>query len=248
MIPYQDTEDLMESFRPIRDVWCAGSDTLKARDIWLENPLQSLDIQSLTKTIADTITTLDQLMFSFNHLPKMQDVIRHIEDILKDFKPYVRLVKALRNPDLKEEHWKSISTVTNIRVEFFPVITLQQCLDMGIAKHIDEIVEISEEATKEYLLVEALRMKVSNEKFMKGLVEEEIIMDIRSIYRKSIEEFLWTIFEDMFEDFDKILYFRSIVKEVIESARVIGFDNVFASMRILIEEHILTKIPYSLRR
>lgn len=234
----------METFKPIRDVWGTASDTLKARDIWFENPLQTLDFQSMNRTITNTMNTLNQLMQSFEHLPKIQDVIQYIESIVDNFKPYIRLVRAMRNPDLKDEHWKRIGLATNIRVEFFPVITLQQCLDMGITKHVDEIVEISEEATREYLLVEALRMKVSNEKFMRNLVDEQIIMDIRDLYRKSIEEFLWTIFDAMFEEFDKILYLRDILKEVVEQARVIGFENVSASMRILIEEHILTRIPY----
>jgi len=70
---------------------------------------------------------------------------------MDEFKPKVPLLVALRKQGLEERHWKDISNVMGKKVEKKgDGFTFERILEMGLMKHVDEIVQIGERAGKEY--------------------------------------------------------------------------------------------------
>ena len=67
------------------------------------------------------------------------------------FKPNLPLMVALRKEGMKERHWNAISSGAGFKVD--PNIEgfcFQECLNMGLIKHVDLCVDVGERASKEF--------------------------------------------------------------------------------------------------
>lgn len=70
---------------------------------------------------------------------------------MEEFKPKVPLLVALRKQGMEERHWEDISKVMGFKIEKKnDGFTFERALEMGLMKHVDEIVQIGERAGKEY--------------------------------------------------------------------------------------------------
>ena len=77
----------------------------------------------------------------------------NLRDKLETFKPHIPLIAALRNPGLRERHWKAISNVCgNVVRMTAEETTFNHLLAQDLFDHLSEIQEISEYASKEYRL------------------------------------------------------------------------------------------------
>jgi dynein heavy chain, axonemal len=80
---------------------------------------------------------------------------------LEEFRQYVPLINALRNPGLKDRHWNKISSIAGAPVKADERFSLSVALSMRLMSHVTVIEEISASASKEYGLEKALdRMQV----------------------------------------------------------------------------------------
>jgi dynein heavy chain len=82
-----------------------------------------------------------------------------IKSRLEKFKLYIPLIQVICNPGLKTRHWNSICHILKIDIRPNEETTLKDILrnDELIEKNLKEISEISELASKEYTLEQALK-------------------------------------------------------------------------------------------
>lgn len=80
--------------------------------IWMDNPLLTIDGTSIDDTLADILKSMIKLARTFNDFPEQQAVAIYIRKQCEEFKPYVPLIVALRNPGLKQRHYDQISEET----------------------------------------------------------------------------------------------------------------------------------------
>jgi dynein heavy chain len=82
-------------------------------------------------------------------LPEASTAVQYLKNMVFDFKETMPTVEALGNKDLKDWHWTEIKTILNI--SDFPLqekqFSLGQLVDLNVAQHADEIVNISVTAT-----------------------------------------------------------------------------------------------------
>ena len=65
---------------------------------------------------------------------------------LEEFKPHVALVEVLCNPGLRQRHWGAISGIVGFDMRPDDHTTLTRFIEMGVAKWIEPLTEISDAA------------------------------------------------------------------------------------------------------
>ncbi len=79
-----------------------------------------------------------------------------------EFRPYVPLIAALRQPGMRDRHWDQISTALEMDVHPTEAFTLTTAINMGLLHHLEAIQEVSELASKEYG-IEVMLQKMQDE-------------------------------------------------------------------------------------
>ena len=82
-----------------------------------------------------------------------------LQDKLEAFRPHVPLIAALRNPGLRDRHWKKISQIAGVANQIKgneEGTTFKKFLELKLQDHLPDIQEISEYASKEYRLEKQL--------------------------------------------------------------------------------------------
>jgi dynein heavy chain, axonemal len=73
-----------------------------------------------------------------------------------DFRPNIPLITGLRNPGMKDRHWKDLSKKVEKDIQPSETLTLQKLLNQGLQNYAEVVTKISEMAGKEYAIETAL--------------------------------------------------------------------------------------------
>lgn len=122
----------------------------------MDNPLSQIDGEGIDVLVSDMYKTMVKSIRIFSDFPKVQAVAANIKDQIELFKPLIPIIQSLRNPGMRDRHWEQFFKDTGLNIPWGPAITFKQCLEYGIAKVADNIVRISEYATKEFSIEQAL--------------------------------------------------------------------------------------------
>uniref|UniRef100_A0A8C1R3A1 Dynein, axonemal, heavy chain 1 n=1 Tax=Cyprinus carpio TaxID=7962 RepID=A0A8C1R3A1_CYPCA len=72
------------------------------------------------------------------------------------FRPFIPLIRGLRNPGMRNRHWELLSERINMNIKSTANLTFSLCLELGLQNHVEEITQVAQEAGKEYAIEQAL--------------------------------------------------------------------------------------------
>ena len=110
---------LHNEFKPYKDMWYYARDFYFNETTWMTGFLNSIDREEITMEINSACTNLLKIeKISFKEKRMTAEVARILRvEKYEKFKPYLPLICALRNPNLKMRHWNSISELTKIDLD-----------------------------------------------------------------------------------------------------------------------------------
>ncbi|XP_049940877.1 dynein axonemal heavy chain 1-like, partial [Schistocerca serialis cubense] len=150
--PFDALVRLIKESEPYRNMWLATSDWLRWYDIWMDNPLINIDGEMIDKMVSEIYKTMQKSIKVFADIPGVQAIAMQVRDQMEEFKPLIPILQGLRNPGMKQRHWNQLIAETGIELEYTPNLTFNQCLDLGLADHVEVMTQISETAAKEYAI------------------------------------------------------------------------------------------------
>ncbi|XP_022823491.1 dynein heavy chain 1, axonemal-like [Spodoptera litura] len=156
VVPFADLNKLVKEFEPYRNLWVTASDFLKAREVWLDNPLMYVDADTIEPLVNEYYRTIVKCVRVFQDMPKVQQVAVTIRDYIDAFRPLIPIIQAVRNPGMKDRHWNEFMEKAGITVTMNEKQTFQMCIKQGVAAHGELIAEIGELASKEYVIEQCL--------------------------------------------------------------------------------------------
>ncbi|KAH9632512.1 hypothetical protein HF086_015397 [Spodoptera exigua] len=156
VVPFADLNKLVREFEPYRNLWVTASDFLKAREVWLDNPLMYVDADTIEPLVNEFYKTIVKCVRVFQDMPKVQKVAVTIRENIDSFRPLIPIIQAVRNPGMKERHWNEFMEKAGITVTMNDKQTFQMCIKQGVADHGELIAEIGELASKEYVIEQSL--------------------------------------------------------------------------------------------
>ncbi|XP_060831781.1 dynein axonemal heavy chain 1-like [Bombus pascuorum] len=170
VVPFDHLHKLMRDFEPYRSLWVTASDWLKWHDIWMDNPLMNVDGSQIDVLVADMHRAITRAIRTFQEFPKVQAIAIAIRQQMDEFKPYVSLIQALRDPGMKDRHFEQLSAQTGIQMALKPSITFKSLLMLGIEEFEELVKTVADTAAKEY----------ATERTLNKMIEEweTIVMEI----------------------------------------------------------------------
>ncbi|XP_026674744.1 dynein heavy chain 1, axonemal-like [Ceratina calcarata] len=150
VVPFEHLYKLMREFEPYRSLWVTSSDWLKWHEIWMDNPLMNVDGTQIETLVIDMHRIMTRATRTFQEFPKIQAIAIAIRDQINDFKPYIALIQALRNPGMKDRHFDQLSAQTGIQMTLTPAVTFRALLMLGIQEFEELVKTVADTAAKEY--------------------------------------------------------------------------------------------------
>lgn len=71
---------------------------------------------------------------------------------IEAFRPFIPLIRGLRNPGMRNRHWELLSERINMNIKSTANLTFSLCLELGLQNHVEEITQVAQEAGKEYAI------------------------------------------------------------------------------------------------
>ncbi|KZC03876.1 Dynein heavy chain 1, axonemal [Dufourea novaeangliae] len=260
VVPFEHLQKLIRDFEPYRSLWVTASDWLKWYDIWMDNPLVNIDGSQVDSLVMDMYRIMTRAARTFQEHPKVQAIATSIRDQIDEFKPYIGLIQALRNPGMKDRHFELLSAQTGIQMVLTPSITFKTLLVLGIEQFEELVKTVADTAAKEYatertlnkmmeewesIVMEILPYKNTGTYIIKVPEETMMLLEnhIISVQQLSFSP-LKTVFEDEINEWE---YKLKITEEVLNlwlevQRRWMYLEPIFTS------EDISTQLPAETRK
>ncbi|XP_065097060.1 dynein axonemal heavy chain 1 [Paramisgurnus dabryanus] len=153
---YTELQKLNREFHPFHDLWKTTSDWLRWHESWLNDPLSAINPEQLEHNVNDAYKTMHQCFKHFKDIPACQEVAAEMRAKIEEFRPFVPLIRGLRNPGMRSRHWELLSERINNSVKLNANLTFSHCLELGLQDHIEAITHVAQEAGKEFAIEQAL--------------------------------------------------------------------------------------------
>eukprot|EP01041_Mallomonas_annulata_P000832 gene832-1621_t len=155
---YESLNRIMKMFEPYANLWITAKDWTESYEIWTKGRFLDLDADEVEKKVDKFYSAINKAhkYFSKQDMEEQASIASIIKNQVQNFRPEVPMVVTLRNPGMRERHWKAISA--QLGVNLFPVedFTTEQIIALGLKDHLETIQKISESAAKEYQIEQAL--------------------------------------------------------------------------------------------
>jgi len=115
---YSEMEKLKAAFLPYNSMWMLAKDFKYNIISWRTGELIDFDREKITKEVTEACQTLLRLeKVDFKERRATAQVAQDVRKMYEEFKPYLPLIMALRNPSLKVRHWENIRKLTGIEID-----------------------------------------------------------------------------------------------------------------------------------
>ncbi|XP_035733901.1 dynein heavy chain 1, axonemal-like [Vespa mandarinia] len=219
VVPFESLIKLMKDFEPYQTLWTIASDWLKWHEIWMENPLITIDGTNIDNYVNEMYKAMSRSIKIFKEFPKVVAVAENIRDQIEDFKPHIGMIQSLRNPGMKPRHFDELSVITGIQMALTPTLTFKELILLGIMEYEEVVMKVADEAEKEYsiegildkminawdtITMDVIAYKNTGTYIMKIADETLMLLDdhILNAQQISFSPFKFA-FEDRFEEWDK---------------------------------------------
>ncbi|KAM9820319.1 LOW QUALITY PROTEIN: dynein axonemal heavy chain 2 [Neosynchiropus ocellatus] len=139
----------------LQQVWEVTREWSCHWDRWKLRPFTELQTESLERTSQDLFHKLRHLKEELKD--KRWDILESSKNKVDHFKRLVPLLVDLKNPAMRDRHWKQICDELQYSFDqTSPAFTLEKIISLGLDKSADKISEISGAATKEVSIEQGL--------------------------------------------------------------------------------------------
>eukprot|EP01052_Picozoa_sp_SAG31_P011054 SAG31_NODE_617_length_13514_cov_13.659858_2_plen_4275_part_00 len=153
---YPEIFQIRSDFDPFMQLWQMAVEFKKSQPEWMFGNFLALDSEKITDIIQSTSVNSYKLKKKFKEQDEPIAICEKLKAEVDDFSQHLPLITALTTPGLKEKHWDKISENIGISLKPTPELTLNELNKLEVAKHLEEIEKVAEEAAKEWSLESAL--------------------------------------------------------------------------------------------
>ncbi|GMF10445.1 unnamed protein product [Phytophthora lilii] len=160
---FSKLDDIAEEMAPYEQLWKTVREFREMNSRWLRGNVFELPgkegLQTLQQMLAVVAKVSSVLLLNSAAAAITAETVRKQ---MTDFQENVRLIVAIQNPAIKERHMKAISALIGLDFTSDEAISLLKLLENGAFKLVNDIDDISSNATQEQQIERALN-EVKNE-------------------------------------------------------------------------------------
>ncbi|OWZ21689.1 Dynein heavy chain [Phytophthora megakarya] len=154
---FSKLDDIAEEMAPYEQLWKTVRDFREMNSRWLRGNVFELPgkegLQTLQQMLTVVANVSSVLLLNSAAAAITAETVRKQ---ITDFRENVRLIVAIQNPAIKERHMKAVSALIGIDFSSDEAITLLKVLEHGAFEIINDVVDISGNATQEQQIEVAL--------------------------------------------------------------------------------------------
>ncbi|KAJ3317485.1 Dynein heavy chain 3, axonemal, partial [Blyttiomyces sp. JEL0837] len=154
--PFAKHQQTIELLDPYKKLWETASNFQSEYSKWMNGPFSELNGESVEETVGNMWRTVFKLTKTFNDQPVPRKVAEQVKNKLDKFKTHLPLISILRNPGLRERHWKLMEEIVGQPISPDESTSLTKMLDLNLTQHIQQFETISDAASKEFSLQKTL--------------------------------------------------------------------------------------------
>ena len=147
-------ERIVRTFEPYCTLWKICGDFSNHLPEWTDGPFTELDPENLASNVENWIRSLAKVQKILSE--RAAEACKVLNERLSKFQEYLPLISALRNPGLRDRHWKRMSTELGFPIKVDMSFSLSRALQLQLLEHMTVLEEVSEYASKEYSLEKTL--------------------------------------------------------------------------------------------
>ena len=154
---FNELRKIHTSFKPYKEMWYLARDFFFKETTWYNGFLSMFERDEFYHEINGACKNLLKIeKISFKERRHSAEIAKQLRAHYETLNPHLPLIIALRNPNLKLRHWNRLTEMTGIKLDANLAISLQDLLDQGVSKWIEDINEISDCASREQNLEDSL--------------------------------------------------------------------------------------------
>jgi len=151
---YPALNSLFREWEPYANLWRVCAEFGRYQPEWTNGPFPQLDPEKVTSMVETWNRAIVKMLKHIKGVPA--DVCAELKLRLAAFETNLPIVASLRNPGLRDRHWKDMSEDLGFAVKADAEFSLARAVQLGLHRHIDVLEKYSEAASKEYSLERAL--------------------------------------------------------------------------------------------
>ncbi|KAM4676017.1 dynein axonemal heavy chain 3-like [Discoglossus pictus] len=155
---FNQIEDICKLKEPYEQLWATAVHFTTCYDKWVNGPLLQVNAEQVNEEVQNLWKTSYKMTKVFYHpdLHGPLKVATTIKTKLEKFKINMPLVTALCTPGIKPRHWEQMSHKVGFNITPHESTSLLEVLQLGLEKYLDDLNQVSSQASKEYALEKAL--------------------------------------------------------------------------------------------
>ncbi|KAM9407837.1 LOW QUALITY PROTEIN: dynein axonemal heavy chain 2 [Salvelinus alpinus] len=151
----KDVQTLEKDLDYLQQVWEITQQWDAHWDEWKEGQFVTLQTESMENTAQAMFKKLHKLSRELKD--KQWEIVDFSKNRIDQFKRTIPLISDLRNPAMRDRHWKQICHEVQRSFDHTsPEFTLERIVALGLEQHADKISEISGAASKELSIEQSL--------------------------------------------------------------------------------------------
>ncbi|CAH2277605.1 Hypothetical predicted protein [Pelobates cultripes] len=155
---FHQIQEICKAKEPYERLWTTVVHFTRCYDKWMNGPLLKVNAEEVQEEVQSLWKTSYKLTKMFYHpdLHGPMKIATTVKTRLEKFKLNMSIVSALCTPGIKARHWSVMSEKVGFNIIPHEGISLQEVLQLGLEKYLDDLSHISSQASKEYALEKAL--------------------------------------------------------------------------------------------
>lgn len=153
--PYKEVMDTEKDIGHLEALWAVAAEWDRLYDGWKTCPFADIDTEQMEQQAQAQLKKLVRLAREVKD--KDWEMVVHYRKIIEQFKRVMPLVQDLKNPALRDRHWKQL--VAEVGKDFDPQgadFTLGKMIDLGLDEFAENVSTISGAASKELSIEQTL--------------------------------------------------------------------------------------------
>ncbi|XP_023247279.1 dynein heavy chain 1, axonemal-like [Copidosoma floridanum] len=160
--PFRNLTKLIKNFEPYKSFWITSAEWFKWYDVWMYEPLMGIENGQIEAIVNEWHKTISRCVKLFQDIQDLSALANDVKEQIDNFKPYVGVIQALRNPGMKTRHLEQISNKVGMNASEMSELTFADLLSLDIMRFEEDIKDISEGAAKEYAIEETLNKMIAD--------------------------------------------------------------------------------------
>ena len=154
---FDDLYEMQTQVNPLLALWTLATEWLIWKDEVLFGEFFRINTSQVKSGMKKFATTTKQLAEDLEHQPRPRQVLFTLSLELSEIKVLVPVIKALRNPALRDRHWTMIGDIMDQKVLISKDVSLHQLVEKyPFVMHMAKIDEVSHVASQERIIEEDL--------------------------------------------------------------------------------------------